>query len=326
MQQLFGINNQGTQFNSISMYDYHLKQPNQNCNNKIAVICIQGAIIDGNNEISGTISGDSVINKIRSARLNPQIKSIIIRINSPGGSVTASELIRLEIIATRNSGKPVIVSMGNVAASGGYWIATPANFIFASNSTLTGSIGVFGIINTFENTLHEIGVNIDGINTSPISNISPTKSLPSEFKKMMQLYVDTSYQYFIKTVAQSRCKTILDIDRIAQGQIWLGTNAVKNGLIDKIGDFDDAIKKAVELSNITEYQLYWYEDKLNWINTIISQTNKIINYSILKLLNEQSLFSNLNQSIVNSNNNLSKFIWNDPKHCYAVCLDSFYWN
>lgn len=324
MQKIFGINTQKTTFNSISMYDYKLKQSIQN-DNQIAVICIQGAIIDGTTDISGTIGGDLIVNKIRNARLNPKVKAIIIRINSPGGSVTASELIRLEIITARNSGKPIVISMGNMAASGGYWISTPANFIFASNSTLTGSIGVFGVINTFEKSLNTIGIHSDGVNISPISNISITKPLPIEFKNMMQLYVDTSYRYFIKTVAQSRCKNIIDIHRIAQGHIWLGYDAVKYGLIDAIGDFDDAVKKAAELANIIDYELNWYEEKYNWMDIMLEQTNKIIYNTIYRLLNQNTLLMNIPESII-PNNNILKYIWNDPKNCYALCLDIMQYN
>lgn len=330
MKKIFGINTEGTSFKSISMYDYALKLNSTltTTDNQIAVICIQGAIVDGMHNISGSVGGDVIVNKIRNARFDPKVKAIVIRINSPGGSVTASELIRLEILAAKNSGKPVVVSMGNIAASGGYWIATPANFIFASNSTLTGSIGVFGIINTFEKSLSSIGIHSDGINTSPISNVSLIKPLPVEFKKMMQLYVDTSYQYFIKTVAKSRCKTIIDINQIAQGHIWLGHDAIKNGLIDKIGDFDDAVKKAAELANILEYQLNWYEEKSNWIYSILEQINKISFYSNLNSIDQCVLSVNNYQKFMlnNDNNNFLRFIWNDPKHCYAICLDSISYN
>ncbi|ADV33826.1 signal peptide peptidase SppA [Candidatus Blochmanniella vafra str. BVAF] len=322
MKKTFGTNKNNTSFNSISIYDYNLKPPiTKNNNNQIAIICIQGTIIHGNNDIAGSTGGDTIVRKIRNARFNPKIKAIILRVNSPGGSVHASELIRQEIIATRNSGKPIIVSMGNIAASGGYWISTPANFIIASNSTLTGSIGVFGIINTFEDSLDTIGVHSDEVNTSPVANLSIAKALPNEFKNMMQLYVNTSYQYFIKTVAKFRCKTITDIDRVAQGHIWLGYDAIKNGLIDKIGDFDDAINKAAELAHLTEYQLNWHEDKINWINIIIQQTNKIVFYAITNLLNHYIVLNNLEKFIKIHYTADNHFTWNDPKNCYAICCN-----
>ncbi|WP_420022265.1 signal peptide peptidase SppA [Blochmannia endosymbiont of Camponotus sp. C-046] len=320
MKKIFGSNKQGTSFNAISMYDYNLIAPTKQ-DNQIAIICVNGPIVDGPN-IPGSIGGDTIAHKIRSARFDPKIKAIVLRVNSPGGSVNASELIRLELTTTRDSGKPVIVSMGGVAASGGYWISTPANVIIASNSTITGSIGIFGIINTFEKSLDAIGIHSDGANTSPIANISITTPLPTEYINMMQLYVNTSYHYFISTVAESRRKTTEDIHKIAQGHVWLGYDAIKNGLIDYIGDIDDAINKAVELAHLQEYQLNWYEDKVNWIDVLMQQTNKVIHSIIIKLLNHYISLDNFNNDNVNINNsNILQFAWNDPKNCYALDLN-----
>lgn len=326
MHKIFRNNSQNTSFNAISMYDYTLKPPIQN-DNQIAVICINGSIIDGS-DVSGSVGSDTIICKIRDARLDTKIKAIILRVNSPGGSVNASGLIRSELIATRHSGKPIIVSMGGIAASGGYWISTPADVIIASNSTLTGSIGIFGIINTFEKSLDTIGIHSDGVYTSPIANISTTKSLSDEYIKIMQLYINTNYHYFIKTVAESRHKSITDIEKIAQGHIWLGCNAVKNGLIDNIGDFDDAINKAAELAHLTEYQLNWYEDKINWVNILLQQTNKIVHSLVLQSLQYYiSPFTNFNNtSQINNPHDILQFVWNDPKNCYALCLKNIQYN
>ncbi|WP_420022174.1 signal peptide peptidase SppA [Candidatus Blochmanniella camponoti] len=319
MKEIFGSNKQGTSFNAISMYDYNLIAPTKQ-DNQIAIICINGPIVDGP-DIPGSIGGDTIAHKIRSARFDPKIKAIVLRVNSPGGSVNASELIRLELIAVRDSGKPVVVSMGGIAASGGYWISTPANVIIASNSTITGSIGIFGIINTFEKSLDTIGIHSDGVNTSPISNISITTPLPTEYINMMQLYVNTSYHYFINTVAESRCKTAEDIHKIAQGHVWLGYDAIKNGLIDNIGDLDDAINKAIELAHLKEYQLNWYENKINWIDVLMQQANKVIHNIIVNLLNHYVSLINVNNNIKINNSNILQFSWNDPKHCYALDLD-----
>lgn len=325
MKKKFGNNTQNSTFNSISMYDYNPKIPRVTHNdNQIAIICINGSIIDGA-DTSHSIGGDTVTHKIRNARTDPNIKAIILRINSPGGSVNASELIRSELIATKKSGKPIIVSMGGVAASGGYWISTPADSIIASNSTLTGSIGIFGIINTFENSLDSIGIHSDGVYTAPLANISMNKSLPDEYIKIMQLYVNTNYNYFVKTVAESRQKSITDINKIAQGHIWTGCDAIKNGLIDSIGDFDDAICKAAELAKITEYQLNWNEDKINWLNILLQQTNKIVHLLMSELLkNYVTSFQHFNNytSQINNSSDVFQFIWNDPKNCYALCLNS----
>ncbi|WP_331828143.1 signal peptide peptidase SppA [Candidatus Blochmannia sp. SNP] len=319
MQKIFGSNKQGTSFNAISMYDYNLIAPIQQ-KDEIAIICVNGPIVDGP-DIPGSIGGDTIAHKIRSARFNSKVKAVILRVNSPGGSVNASELIRSELIAVRNSGKPVVVSMGGIAASGGYWISTPANSIIASNSTITGSIGIFGIINTFEKSLDAIGVHNDGVSTSPIANISITTSLPTEYINMMQLYVNNSYHYFINTVAESRRQTIEDIHKIAQGHVWLGYDAIKHGLIDNIGDLDDAINKAVKLSHLTEYQLNWYEDKTNWIDILLQHTNKVIHAITINFLNNHLSLTNFNEKLKINNLNVLNFIWNDPKNCYALYLD-----
>lgn len=323
MKKIFGNNIKNTSFNAISIYDYNILTPPQK-DKQIAVICINGPIIDGW-DTSRSVGSDTIIYKIRNARFDPKIKAIILRINSPGGSANAAESIRSELIAVRQSGKPIIVSMGGIAASGGYWISTPANAIIASNNTLTGSIGVFGIINTFEKSFDAIGVHSDGVCTSPLANISINKPLPEEYIKIMQLYVNTNYHHFIKTVAEDRHKSIKDIDKIAQGHIWIGQDAIKNGLIDSIGDFDDAINKAAELAHLTEYQLNWCEDKINWINTLLQQTNKIFhNLFLTSLIHYVSSHVNFNNfSQIKNSSDIFQFQWNDPKNCYVLCLKSY---
>lgn len=148
-------------------------------------------------ETPGNVGGDTTAAQIRDARLDPKVKAIVLRVNSPGGSVSASEMIREELAAAKAAGKPVVVSMGGMAASGGYWISTPANYIVANPSTLTGSIGIFGVINTVENTLGSIGVHTDGVATSPLADVSTTKALPPEVQQLMQLSIENGYKRFI---------------------------------------------------------------------------------------------------------------------------------
>ncbi|URJ24935.1 signal peptide peptidase SppA [Candidatus Blochmannia ocreatus (nom. nud.)] len=317
MKKIFGYDITNSSLHAISMYDYHIKTPKKH-NNQIAIICVNGPIIDGTDN-AGIIGGDTIVQNIRNARLNPKVKAIVLRVNSPGGSVNASELIRLELISTKNSGKPIVVCMGSIAASGGYWISTPANVIIANNNTLTGSIGIFGIINTFEKSLDSIGIHSDGVDTSPIANISSTKSLPPEYVNMMQIYVNTNYHYFVNTVATARCKTINDVKKIAQGHIWLGHDAIRYGLIDCIGDLDDAINTAANLANLKEYQINWYKDQANWIDSLMKATNKILLNIITDLFNQHNLFTNFNKNIqINYSDIISPFKWNDPKNCYAL--------
>lgn len=249
----FGWSKTDKNYRAISYYDYVLKTP-ANTGDSIGVVFANGAIMDGE-ETQGNVGGDTTAAQIRDARLDPKVKAIVLRVNSPGGSVTASEVIRSELAAARAAGKPVVVSMGGMAASGGYWISTPANYIVANPSTLTGSIGIFGVITTVENSLDSIGVHTDGVSTSPLADVSITKALPPEAQQMMQLSIENGYKRFITLVADSRKSTPEQIDKIAQGHVWTGQDAKANGLVDSLGDFDDAVAKAAELAKLKQWHL-----------------------------------------------------------------------
>ncbi|HBW2678590.1 TPA: signal peptide peptidase SppA, partial [Salmonella enterica subsp. enterica] len=255
----FGWSKTENNYRAISYYDYSLKTP-ADTGGTIAVIFANGAIMDGE-ETPGNVGGDTTASQIRDARLDPKVKAIVLRVNSPGGSVNASEVIRAELAAARAAGKPVVVSMGGMAASGGYWISTPANYIVASPSTLTGSIGIFGVINTVENSLSSIGVHSDGVSTSPLADISMTKALSPEVQQMMQLSIEYGYKRFITLVANARKRTPEQIDKIAQGHVWTGEDAKANGLVDSLGDFDDAVAKAAELAKLKQWHLDYYQDE-----------------------------------------------------------------
>ena len=210
----FGWSKTDKNYRAISYYDYALKTP-ADTGDSIGVVFANGAIMDGE-ETQGNVGGDTTAAQIRDARLDPKVKAIVLRVNSPGGSVTASEVIRAELAAARAAGKPVVVSMGGMAASGGYWISTPANYIVANPSTLTGSIGIFGVITTVENSLDSIGVHTDGVSTSPLADVSITRALPPEAQQMMQLSIENGYKRFITLVADARHSTPEQIDKIAQ--------------------------------------------------------------------------------------------------------------
>lgn len=315
----FGWNNKTNNFNFTSIYDYAPKPPVQN-SNQIAVIFANGAIIDGP-ETPGMVGGDTTANQIRNARLDPKVKAVVLRVNSPGGSVTASELIRSELMAVRLAGKPVVVSMGGMAASGGYWISTPANAIISSPSTLTGSIGIFGVINTFENSLDNIGVHTDGVATSPLADLSVTKSLPPEFSQMMQISIERGYKNFIDIVAQARKKTPEQIDHIAQGHVWVGSDAKENGLVDQLGDFDDAVKKAAELAKLGQYQLNWYMEQPSLFDAMLNQVNASV-YAWLPAAIQSMLPAPVAQlaEAVHSQPSIMNNL-NDPQNRYALCLN-----
>ncbi|EAU0331347.1 signal peptide peptidase SppA [Salmonella enterica] len=314
----FGWSKTENNYRAISYYDYSLKTP-ADTGGTIAVIFANGAIMDGE-ETPGNVGGDTTASQIRDARLDPKVKAIVLRVNSPGGSVNASEVIRAELAAARAAGKPVVVSMGGMAASGGYWISTPANYIVASPSTLTGSIGIFGVINTVENSLSSIGVHSDGVSTSPLADISMTKSLSPEVQQMMQLSIEYGYKRFITLVADARKRTPEQIDKIAQGHVWTGEDAKANGLVDSLGDFDDAVAKAAELAKLKQWHLDYYQDE----PTVLDMVMDSMTGSVRAMLPE-AIQAMLPAPLVSAANTVKaegdKLVaFNDPQNRYAFCL------
>ncbi|ECK6179086.1 signal peptide peptidase SppA [Salmonella enterica] len=314
----FGWSKTENNYRAISYYDYSLKTP-ADTGGTIAVIFANGAIMDGE-ETPGNVGGDTTASQIRDARLDPKVKAIVLRVNSPGGSVNASEVIRAELAAARAAGKPVVVSMGGMAASGGYWISTPANYIVASPSTLTGSIGIFGVINTVENSLSLIGVHSDGVSTSPLADISMTKALSPEVQQMMQLSIEYGYKRFITLVADARKRTPEQIDKIAQGHVWTGEDAKANGLVDSLGDFDDAVAKAAELAKLKQWHLDYYQDE----PTVLDMVMDSMTGSVRAMLPE-TIQAMLPAPLVSAANTVKAegdklAAFNDPQNRYAFCL------
>ncbi|EIL1174834.1 signal peptide peptidase SppA [Salmonella enterica] len=314
----FGWSKTENNYRAISYYDYSLKTPADN-GGTIAVIFANGAIMDGE-ETPGNVGGDTTASQIRDARLDPKVKAIVLRVNSPGGSVNASEVIRAELAAVKAAGKPVVVSMGGMAASGGYWISTPANYIVASPSTLTGSIGIFGVINTVENSLSSIGVHSDGVSTSPLAEISMTKALSLEVQQMMQLSIEYGYKRFITLVAEARKRTPEQIDKIAQGHVWTGQDAKANGLVDKLGDFDDAVAKAAALAKLKQWHLDYYQNE----PTVLDMIMDSMTGSVRAMLPE-AIQAMLPAPLVSAANTVKAegdklAAFNDPQNRYAFCL------
>ncbi len=319
--QTFGWNPQTNHFNAISIYDYQPK-PSDSQGSEIAVIFANGIIMNGL-KAPGSVGSDTTVAELRRARLDPLIKAVVLRVNSPGGSVSASEVIRSELAQISISGKPIVISMGGMAASGGYWISTPADCIIASSGTLTGSIGIFGIINTYERMLDSVGVHTDGVTTSPLADITATKSLPEAFSHIMQLSVENGYNNFIDLVAKSRKMAPQQVDKIAQGRIWLGSDAKANGLIDQLGDFDDAINTAAELAKLKQWQLNWFVDRPSLTDIVLHHfSNTISTFSAWPTETAQRILPDPLESIVISVKEQSSLLnkLNDPQSRYAFCL------
>ncbi|MGO2342666.1 signal peptide peptidase SppA [Vibrio litoralis] len=308
-------------YNGISYYRYKEKvtPPIVTTADKVAVVVASGTILDGD-QPKGSVGGDSMARLLRQARLDDNIKAVVLRVDSPGGSAFASEIIRNEIEALKQAGKPVVVSMSSLAASGGYWISMSADKIIAQPTTLTGSIGIFGIITTFEKGLSKLGVNTDGIGTSPFSGVGLTNGLSKGASEAMQMGIEHGYHRFISLVGKNRDIKVADVDKIAQGRVWTGQDAMKRGLVDQMGDFDDAINEAAKLAKIDSY-------KLTWIDKPLTPTQQML----------QDLFSSMDASIGNP---LNKWLpdslkpaaaqisqsadllnsLNDPKGYYSFCL------
>ncbi len=314
----FGWSKTDKNYRAISYYDYALKTP-ADTGDSIGVVFANGAIMDGE-ETQGNVGGDTTAAQIRDARLDPKVKAIVLRVNSPGGSVTASEVIRAELAAARAAGKPVVVSMGGMAASGGYWISTPANYIVANLSTLTGSIGIFGVITTVENSLDSIGVHTDGVSTSPLADVSITKALPPEAQQMMQLSIENGYKRFITLVADARHSTPEQIDKIAQGHVWTGQDAKANGLVDSLGDFDDAVAKAAELAKVKQWHLEYYVDEPTFFDKVMDNMSGSVRAMLPDTFQAMlpAPLASVASTVKSESDKLAAF--NDPQNRYAFCL------
>lgn len=314
----FGWSKAENNYRAISYYDYTLNPP-ADTGSSIGVVFANGAIMDGE-ETPGNVGGDTTASQIRDARLDPKVKAIVLRVNSPGGSVTASEVIRSELAAARAAGKPVVVSMGGMAASGGYWISTPASYIVANPSTLTGSIGIFGVINTVENSLDSIGVHTDGVATSPLADISLTKALPPEAQQMMQLSIENGYKRFITLVAQARKSTPEQIDKIAQGHVWTGQDAKANGLVDSLGDFDDAVAKAAELAKLKAWHIDYYQDEPTFFDMVMDGMSGSVRAMLPQAIQAMlpAPLASAVSTVKAEGDKLAAF--NDPQNRYAFCL------
>jgi protease IV len=240
--------------------------------NRIAVIYAQGDIVEGmgSNE---NIGGDNFRKIIRRARLDKSVKAIVLRVNSGGGSALASENIWRELQMAKQDGKPVVVSFGDVAASGGYYIACGADSIFASPNTITGSIGVFGIIPNMESFFkNKLGITFDGVKTAPYADAGGVyRPLTEAEQKLVQNSVNRIYLQFIQRVAQGRKKDIAFIDSIAQGRVWSGQDALRIGLVDRMGNLQDAINSAARLAKIDSYDLKEYPESESWLSEILGR-------------------------------------------------------
>jgi protease-4 len=249
-------------YNKVSVTDYAQKVTTTSItsetDNQIAVIYAQGEIQSGEGDVN-VIGEGSMRRSLQEARKNKDVKAIVIRVDSPGGSALTSDLIWREIELTKKV-KPVVVSMGNYAASGGYYISCNANKIFAEKNTITGSIGVFGMLPNFSQLSTKIGINTEQVTTNENANYSPFVPINEKFKAVTLEGIERVYKNFVTHVAEGRKMTFAQVDSIAQGRVWTGSEAIKIGLVDKIGNLNDAIKEAASLAKIKDYSTQNYPE------------------------------------------------------------------
>ncbi|WP_343128787.1 signal peptide peptidase SppA [Buchnera aphidicola (Kurisakia onigurumii)] len=325
--RLFGFNKKEIDYNSISIYDYLLKKNHKNKTNKIAVISAKGAITSSTKNNKNNIDTFSLIKEIYKAKKDDNVKALILRINSPGGGVYSSELIRKSLISFKKSGKPLIISMGSMTASGGYWISTAGDYLIAHPTTLTGSIGIFSIITNIETSLKKIGIFNNSVQTSSLYNKNYTHHLSPNIKKLHQINLIHHYNQFLKIVALSRHKTTEEVNKIGEGRIWGGILAKKIGLVDEIGDFDSAIKKAAELSHLKNYSLDIKKTKIHIWKNLSKSFNQYTSKMFLNSLNSylpeliiEKKFFDLYNKIKATFPLLYINGMQDPDDCYAICL------
>lgn len=286
--------------------------------NKIGLIVAEGNILPGK-QPQGTIGGDSLAKLIKRARNNNDIKALVLRINSGGGSAFASEVIRQELLEFQKSDKPVVVSMGSVTASGGYWIAANADEIWASESTITGSIGVFGAIPTFENTLADLGVYSDGTGTTPLAaGLNLTRPLPESLKQAIQLSVSQNYSLFLDIVANGRDIEKSRVEELAQGRIYDGRTAQGLGLVDKLGNLDEAILSAGNLAGLDLYETEYIQPQTSVRDQVMKYFTTSLNVLSKMTNSTHSLADKLHAEIINQASEL--IFLDDPNHIFAHCL------
>lgn len=286
---------------------------------RVGVIVARGTILDGSHP-AGTIGGDSTAALIAQARNDENIKAIVLRVDSGGGSKFASEVIRRELEKARADGKPVVISMGSVAASGGFWISTSSDQIWAYPSTITGSIGIFGMFPTYQKPLAQyLGVRVDGVSTAPLAGVRPDRALPEEVGAAIQAIIDQGYREFLSRVAESRGMTIEEVDTIARGRVWSGQDAYELGLVDHLGNLDDAVAAAAELAELgDDYEVSYIEKEEKLKDKILRDLMAQAVRAAGPEAAYDTPFDEIIRQVRSSADALAEF--NDPNHVYLLSL------
>jgi protease IV len=325
LKGLVGEDSDSHSFNSIGMTQYLAAvRPKRvlkgKSDAKVGIVVAAGEILDGH-QPPGKIGGDSTADLLRQARYDNAVKAVVLRVDSPGGSMFASELILREVQALRKAGKPVVVSMSTYAASGGYYISAAANQIFASPTTLTGSIGVFSVVPTFQRTLEKLGVKVDGLGTTPLAgDLRLDRPLDAASRQILQVSVDHAYDDFLHRVGEGRKKSVQDVDKIAQGRVWAGIDAERIGLVDHLGGLKDATDAAAKLAELgSDYAIDYIEPELSLRQQLLLQlrSDAVHLGQIAGLIPPPSPLESALDPILAQARSIAEL--NDPRGLYAYC-------
>ena len=283
----------------------------------IAVIPIEGTLVPGDS-FQGSAGSDTVVEQLERADEADAV-AIVLRINSGGGSVFASEVIRAKVDAIAADGVPIVVSMGGAAASGGYWIAAAADEIWAMPSTITGSIGVFSAFPTFDGVLDYVGATVDGVGTTTMAgSLDPARPLDENSERIFQAVVDGIYREFLSLVATARNMTIEEVDAIAGGKVWIGSQAREIGLVDQLGSLDDAIASAASLAQVEDYDAKRFGTPITPQQLLLEELGSSFGVSLPQALGSaMSWLAPLHEPLMMTQ-------LKDPKHVYLQCLDCNY--
>ena len=325
LKVLVGEDDDTHSFNSIGMSQYltsirskHVLKSKSD--SKVGIVVAAGEILDGH-QPPGTIGGESTADLLREARYDNAVKAVVLRVDSPGGSMFASEQILREVQTLRKAGKPVVVSMSTYAASGGYYISAAANQIFASPTTLTGSIGVFSVVPTFQRTLEKLGVKVDGLGTTPLAgDMRQDRTLTAASRQILQSSVDHAYAEFLRRVGDGRKKPVEDVDKIAQGRVWAGVDAQRIGLVDHLGGLKDAIDAAAKLAELgTDYDIDYIEPELSLREELLMQLRSETLHiaQVAGLIPPRTDIEQVLDPVLEQARAIAKL--NDPRGLYAYC-------
>src|ERR1700722_18374783 len=325
LKGLVGEDEDSHSFNSIGMSQYLASVRSKHVlrsksDSKVGIVVASGEILDGH-QPPGTIGGESTADLLRQARYDNAVKAVVLRVDSPGGSMFASEQILREVQTLRKAGKPVVVSMSTYAASGGYYISAGANQIFASATTLTGSIGVFSVVPTFQHTLEKLGVKVDGLGTTALAgDMRQDRALAPASRQILQTSVDHAYAEFLRRVGDGRKKSVEDVDKVAQGRVWAGVDAQRIGLVDHLGGLKDATDAAAKLAELgSDYDVDYIEPELNLREQLLMQlrSETLSLGQIAGIIPPRSDLERVLDPMLEQARAVARL--NDPRGLYAYC-------